>query len=237
MSTTTRERAPRVGENALRPDGPPKVQGRFAFSSDLFAEGMLWGHTLRSPHARARIRSIDITAALAVPGVHAVLTADDVPGRNAFGLDEADQPVLADDEVRYVGEAVAVVAADHPTTARLACDAIVVEYQKLEPLVDGEAALTAPPIHPDGNVIRHLVIRHGDQSALGTAAADTDGATVSVEGVYQVGMQDGRGRRGRAVRVDAVVARRPRPGGRRARSGRGAGAAHVGRRGRGVRCP
>ena len=181
MSTDTRVRGPRVGEDAPRPDGPPKVQGRFAFSSDLFAEGMLWGHTLRSPHARAAIRSIDATAALAVPGVHCVLTAGDVTGRNAFGLDSPDQPVLAVDQVRYAGEPVALVAADHPVTARRAAEAIVVAYDELLPLVDGEEALTADPIHPDGNVIRHLVIRHGDPTTT---------AAVSVEGVYQVGMQD-----------------------------------------------
>jgi xanthine dehydrogenase D subunit len=180
-------RGPRVGESAPRPDGPPKVQGRFAFSSDLVAEGMLWGHTLRSPHPRARIVSIDVSAALAVPGVHAVLTADDVPGRNAYGLEKPDQPVLAVDEVRYVGEPVAVVAADHPRTAELAAGRIEVVYEPLDPVVDPEAAIAGPPIHPDGNLFRELVIRHGDQRA--GEAARAVGA-VSVEGTYHVAMQD-----------------------------------------------
>ncbi len=174
-------RGGRLGDAALRPDGIPKVQGRFAFGSDLFAEGMLWGHTLRAPHPSARIRSIDIGPALRLPGVHAVLTADDVPGAATYGLEAPDQPVLAADVVRFMGEPVAVVAADHPETARRAAAAIVVDYEPLTPLVDSLAAADAEAIHPDGNVFRHLVIRHGDLSATGP---------VVVEGTYEVGMQD-----------------------------------------------
>ena len=92
-----------VGADVGRPDGVPKVQGRFAFSSDLWADDFLWGHTLRSPHASANIRDIDIGPALATAGVHAVLLADDVPGRLTYGLEHADQPVLAADVVRYCG--------------------------------------------------------------------------------------------------------------------------------------
>ncbi len=179
---TVGTRGPRIGESAARPDGVPKVQGRFAYSSDLWAEGMLWGHTLRSPYPSAHILSIDIGPALRVPGVSAVLTASDVPGRATFGLERHDQPVLASDVVRYEGEAVAVVAADHPEAARLAAEAIVVEYEVTEPLVDAEAAIEAPPIHPDGNVVRHLVIRHGEP--------ETITGDVIVEGTYEVGMQD-----------------------------------------------
>ena len=107
-----------IGESIRRPDGIPKVKGEFAYSSDLWADGMLWGATLRSPHPRARIREIDIAPALAIRGVHAVLTHEDVPGRKVYGLEIADQPVLAWDQVRYQGEPVAIVAADHPETAR-----------------------------------------------------------------------------------------------------------------------
>ncbi len=170
-----------LGSNAARPDGVPKVQGRFAFSSDLHADGMVWGQVLRSPYPSARIRSIDIGPALAIPGVHAVLTADDVPGEAMYGLEHADQPVFASDVVRFTGEPLAAVAADHPDTARRAVAAIVVDYEKLDPLVDAEAAIDADPIHPDGNVFGHQVIRHGDPSAEGD---------VVVEGTYEVGMQD-----------------------------------------------
>lgn len=171
----------RIGTSAPRPDGIPKVTGEFAFSSDLHDERMLWAHILRSPHASARIRSIDTSAALRMPGVHAVLTQADVPAQPAFGMEHQDQPVFAHDVVRYHGEAIAAIAADHPETARRAAEAIVVDYEVLEPLVDAEAAITAPPIHPEGNVFRHLVIRHGDQSVQGE---------VQVEGTYEVGMQD-----------------------------------------------
>ena len=115
------------------------------------------------------------------PGVHAVLTADDVPGTNRYGLEHRDQPVFAGDVVRYAGEPVAVVAADHPDTARRAAAAIVVDYEVLDPLIDPEAAIDAPPLHPDGNVFRDLVIRRGDPAARGP---------VVVEGTYEIGMQD-----------------------------------------------
>jgi xanthine dehydrogenase D subunit len=179
--TAAGPRGPRIGESAARPDGIPKVQGRFAYSSDLWAEGMLWGHTLRSPHPSARITSIDISPALRIPGVEAVLTASDVPGRPTFGLEIHDQPVFASEVVRYQGEAIACVAADHPETARRAAEAIIVAFEVTAPLVDAEAAIEAPAIHPDGNVVRHLVIRHGDPSVTGD---------VVVEGTYDVGMQD-----------------------------------------------
>ena len=175
---------PRIGENAPRPDGVPKVTGGFAFSSDLHHDRMLWGATLRSPHPAARIGGLDTSPALAIDGVHAVLTHEDVPGSPTFGLEHCDQPVLAGDVVRYEGEPVAVVAADHPDTARRALAAIVVDWQPTEPLVDPALAETADPIHPDGNVIRRIHLRHGDQSA-----ADRDDL-VSVEGTYEVGMQD-----------------------------------------------
>ena len=108
-----------VGESAPRPDGTLKVTGRFAYSSDLYLDNMLWGATVRSPHPRARILSIDIGEALSIGGVTTVLLADDVPGDKLYGMKVTDQPVLASTEVRYVGEPVAIVAADHPETARL----------------------------------------------------------------------------------------------------------------------
>ena len=187
VTTTTvgeRTRAPGIGESAPRPDGVPKVTGDFAFSSDLWHDRMLWGGTLRSPHPSARILSIDVARAVATTGVHAVLTHADVPGMATFGLEHRDQPVLAGDEVRYEGEPVAIVAADHPETVRRALDAIVVEYEVTESLVDPSLAEAATPIHPDGNRIRRIHLRHGDPSA-----ARRDGL-VTVEGTYEVGMQD-----------------------------------------------
>ncbi|RZS36346.1 xanthine dehydrogenase molybdenum binding subunit apoprotein [Herbihabitans rhizosphaerae] len=173
-----------VGESPLRPDGTLKVKGEFAYSSDLWMDDMLWGATLRSPHPYARIVSIDLSGAWQTPGVHTVMTYDDVPGEKLFGLEHTDQPVMAHEVVRYQGEAVAIVAADHPETARRAVDKIVVEYEVLEPLTDAEEAVfatDAPTLHPGGNLVRHLPIRRGDQHAT---------ADVVVRGEYEVGMQD-----------------------------------------------
>src|SRR5690349_22024632 len=107
----------------------------------MWADGMLWGATRRSPHPHARILGIELAAALAVPGVFAVLTHEDVPGRKTDGLEHHDQPALALDEVRYRGEPVGGVAADDPETARDAAAKIEVVYEALEALTDpGDAA-------------------------------------------------------------------------------------------------
>lgn len=164
-----------VGESTLRPDGVPKLTGEFQYASDLWADQMLWGATTRSPHPRARVVSIDVAPALAIGGVHAVLTADDVPGRAVFGLEHPDQPVLAAEVVQYWGEPVAVVAAEDEETARLAAAAVVVEYVVLEPVVDPLVADAAE------DVFRRMRIRRGDQDVVGE---------VVVEGFYEVGMQD-----------------------------------------------
>ena len=173
----------RVGDSATRPDAVPKVRGDFVYSSDLQVEGMLWGTTVRSPHPYARIVSIDTAEALASPGVRAVLTHEDVPGRKVYGLEIPDQPVLAFDVVRYWGESVALVAADHPEQARRAADKVHVDYQVLVPLTDPELALTpdAPSLHAGGNITRQVKIRHGDQNPR---------ADVVVTGEYEIGMQD-----------------------------------------------
>jgi len=148
VTVTIAERTRRggLGDSIARPDGTPKVQGSFAFSSDLNAENCLWGATLRSPHPYARILSIDVSAAYRIAGVEAIIAADDVPGKATYGLIAQDQPVFARDVVRYVGEPIAAVAADHPETCRRAIEAIVVTYEVLEPLVDPERALD--PSHP-----------------------------------------------------------------------------------------
>ena len=175
-----------IGESVGRPDGTLKVRGEFAYSSDLWADGMLWGTTLRSPHPYARIRSIDFAEALALRGVHAIQTHEDVPGRKTYGLELPDQPVLAMDVVRYQGEPVVIVAADHPETARRAAELIRVDYEVLDPLVDMDEAVEAdePRLHEGGNVLRHLRVVHGD------AAAAAPEAELVVEGEYELGMQD-----------------------------------------------
>jgi CO/xanthine dehydrogenase Mo-binding subunit len=192
--SATRLKVGQIGFSVERPDGRPKVSGQFAYSSDLQAAGMLWGHTLRSPHAHARILSIDISDAVTMPGVHAVLTHDDVPGAKTYGLEFQDQPVLAIDRVRYFGEPVALVAAEHPEQARRAAEQIAVVYEPLELVVDMERATEQPELHPDRptaghgylhdprpNVVRTMRLVHGNPDAAGD---------VTVSGVYQVGIQD-----------------------------------------------
>ena len=173
-----------IGESVRRPDGVPKVRGEFDYSSDLWTDGMLWGATLRSPHPRANIWSMDTTEAERMPGVYAVLTHQDVPGRKVYGMEIPDQPVLAWEHVRYQGEPVAIVAADHPETARRALEKIAVEYEVFEPIVDAEEAMgeEAPKLHPSGNVLRHVRVVHGD--------AENARADVVVTGEYEIGMQD-----------------------------------------------
>ena len=172
-----------IGTNAPRPDGVAKVSGEFSFSSDLWAENMLWGATLRSPHPHARIISIDTSAAQALSGVRAVITAKDVPGQLTYGLISEDQPVFADSVVRYMGEPIAAVAADHPETCRRALDLIEVTYELLPVLFEPEDALdpSVAPIHPDGNLIRHQRIVSGNTEATGE---------IVVEDTYVIGMQD-----------------------------------------------
>jgi len=194
MSATRTLEVGRATPRTRRVDAVPKVVGEFAYASDLQAAGMLWGSTVRSPHAHARILGIDVSQAIGMPGVHAVLTHEDVPGAKTYGLEFPDQPVLASDRVRYFGEAVAVVAAEEPEHARRGAAAVRVEYEPLEPVVDPERATEMEPLHPDRptmghgyrddprpNVVRSLVIRRGD--------TDVE-ADVTVEGVYDVGQQD-----------------------------------------------
>jgi xanthine dehydrogenase D subunit len=173
----------KIGESVRRPDGLLKARGEFPYSSDLKVDGMLWGATVRSPHPYARIVSIDTAQARAMPGVMAVLTHQDVMGQNLYGLEIQDQPVLAFDFVRYWGEAVALVAAEHPEQARRAAEKVRIEYEVLKPITQAEDALAkdAPRLHPDGNITRLMKIRHGERAPR---------ADMVVRGEYEIGMQD-----------------------------------------------
>ncbi len=177
MTSGVLTRKPRgtVGESTDRTDGIPKVDGTYTYSSDLYMDRMLWGATLRSPHPKAIVRNLNLSRAVAMTGVHAVLTGDDVPGRKTFGLEEPDQPILASERVEYWGQPVAVVAADDPEIARRAVEAIEVEYDVLTPLIDPEEA------EARDSIFHRLGCRRGPQDRRGS---------VAVEGYYEVGMQD-----------------------------------------------
>ncbi|MFD8844916.1 xanthine dehydrogenase subunit D [Streptomyces pseudogriseolus] len=187
-----------IGESTLRPDGTLKVTGEFAYSSDMWHEDMLWGQILRSTVAHAEIVSVDTSEALATPGVYAVMTYDDLPTEvKHYGLEIQDTPVLAHGKVRHHGEPVAIVAADHPETARRAAAKIKVDYREL-PVITDEASATAPDAiliheHRDDHHIGHVPhpnIVHRQPIVRGDVAAARGRADVIVEGEYTFGMQD-----------------------------------------------
>lgn len=144
-----------------------KVTGRAKFTDDYVFPDMLFARTLRSPHPHARILGIDTDRAKSLPGVRVVLTHADVPGENRHGLVFRDWPVLCHDVVRYVGDAVAIVAADTEEIATEAIKLIEVEYDLLPVVADPKYAHSpeAPvlhPNHPTGNLLKHIKVRHGD---------------------------------------------------------------------------
>ncbi|MEL6282023.1 MAG: xanthine dehydrogenase family protein molybdopterin-binding subunit [Pseudomonadota bacterium] len=172
-----------VGTRPVRPDGLEKVTGKARFGADMALPGMLIGMILRSPHAHARIRSIDASKALALPGVKAVVTATDFqdPGD---GLRDVLENCMAGEKALYDGHAVAAVAAINRSVAKRALALIDVDYEPLPHVTDVDAAMRpgAPALHedaadesvPDGwskNVVRRYEFGHGDVDA-GFAAAD-----------------------------------------------------------------
>ncbi len=167
------------------PEIADRVTGRARYTDDYTFPGMLHGATLRARYPHARILAIDTARARALPGVRAVLTAEDIPGENIHGLVHLDWPVLCavGDKVRYMGDAVALVAADTAATAREALALIDVAYEPLPVVGDPVYARSpeAPLVHegrPEGNLLKHIKVRHGDVEA-GFAQAD-----VIIERVY-----------------------------------------------------
>ena len=120
-----------IGKDVRSVDAPSKVTGRLKYAGDMTVPGMLHVQVLRSPHPHARIVSIDTSAAEVMAGVESVITSADVPGEDGFGVIVNDQPVMARGKVRYVGEAVAAVAAEDELTAKRALAAIKVVYEPL----------------------------------------------------------------------------------------------------------
>ena len=164
-----------IGANVRRIDAPSKVSGALKYAGDMVMPGMLHMAVLRSPHPHARIVSIDTSDAEAMPGVEGVITCADVPGEDGFGVYVHDQPVMARGKVRYVGEAVAAIAAQDEVTARLACARINVQYEPLPAVFDPEEAMRpgAPVLHdyaPD-NLTKHIPIRVGN-AEQGFAGSD-----------------------------------------------------------------
>ncbi|MDM8528294.1 molybdopterin-dependent oxidoreductase [Anaerolineales bacterium HSG24] len=156
-----------------RPDATAKVTGQGIYAGDLHVAGMLHAKVLRSKYPHAKLLQVDVSQAKALPGVVAVLTADDIPGRKDCGVHEIDWPVLCYDKILYVGDAIALVAAESVEIAEQAIKLITVEYEPL-PIVTGpmEAlADDAPQLHDKGNELAHFHLEQGDLNA-GFAEAD-----------------------------------------------------------------
>ncbi len=162
-----------VGRPLSRPDARAKATGEATFAADLYFEGMLHAKVLRSRYPHARLLRVDTSRAKALPGVAAVLTAEDVPGAKNHGLVRPDWPVLAYDKVRYVGDAIALVAAETEEIAEQALELIQVEYEPLPVVTSPQMALApyAPLVHDSGNLLKHIQVRKGD-AEKGFAEAD-----------------------------------------------------------------
>ena len=189
----SQERTTLIGAGVPRPDAVGKVLGSTRYVDDLAFPGMLHGWVVRSPHPHAKILSIDAQRALARDDVRCVVTHEDVPGHNVVHVIYDDQPALAHNVVRYIGEPVALVVADSRPSAKAAAALVDVSYAELPAVTDPETALqsNAPVIVADpaaaeggGNLFNEMVLRKGDADA-GFAAAD-----VVVEGTYETGYQE-----------------------------------------------
>ena len=157
-----------------------KVTGRLKFVDDLLEEDMLFGKIVWSKYAHAKIKKVDSVKAKGIPGVVAVLTTTDVPGGNAFGAIKADQPVFAQDKVRYLGDPIALVIAENKYVAELGCKMVEVEYEQLPPIYNPEDALTkeAPKLFPKGNLAHECILKRGD---IGKGISESD---IVVEGTF-----------------------------------------------------
>ncbi len=177
-----------IGRRVERPDAIDKATGRARFTDDYRFPEMLHGRTLRSEVPHGIVQRIDTRRAKELPGVKAVLTAADIPGEPTHGLVVYDWPVLVGvgERIRYVGDALALVAAETREIAGRALALIEVEIAAQPVVSDPQRALApeSPRLHPDGNLLKHIRIRKGDVQA-GFAQAD-----VVVEGTYNTPMQE-----------------------------------------------
>ncbi len=186
-----------IGSRVRRPDGVDKVTGRARYGADMTAPGMLVGRILRSPHAHARVKSIDTSAAKALNGVHAVITRADFP-EVPEGMADVVDNCMAGEKVFYDGHAVAAVAASSALVARQALKLIKVDYEVLPHVTDIEAAMQvdAPVLHPNRanetvpkglspNIMSRSEFGHGDVEAGFKAADKVIERTFRTEATHQ----------------------------------------------------
>ncbi len=164
-----------VATSQIRPDAVAKVTGEAIFSDDLYFDGMLYARAKRAGIPHGLVKTLNVDAARALPGVAAVLTAADIPGEHTHGVVINDWPSLVGvgERVRYVGDTIAIVAAESAEIAAAALDLIQVEYQELE-VIDNPVRANdpdAPQLHSKGNLLKHIKVRRGKVNA-GFAAAD-----------------------------------------------------------------
>ncbi|MGQ0604321.1 MAG: molybdopterin cofactor-binding domain-containing protein, partial [Anaerolineales bacterium] len=169
-----------IGRPLPRPDAVEKVTGAAKYTDDYVFPNMLHARTLRAKYPHARIKSIDTSRAKALPGVRAVLTAEDIPGEKNHGLVVFDWPALAHEKVRYIGDPVAMVAAETREIASQAMELIEVDYEPLPVVSDPVQAHQpdAPRVMESGNLLKHIKVRKGD------VAQGFDEADVIVEKTF-----------------------------------------------------
>lgn len=158
---------PAVGSSLPRKDAWDKVNGKAKYIDDYSFPGMLHAATVRSPVAYGRLKGIDASKALTMPGVHRVFTVADIPGANVNPLVLPDQPFLASEFVKFHGEPVALVAADTPEQAYAAAAAVTLDIEPLAPVLSIRESLepSAPRLYKDDNIFSKYVIRNGDIEA------------------------------------------------------------------------
>lgn len=164
-----------IGESMHRVDAVKKTLGTGVYTDDMYLPGMLIGGSVRSAYPRARVLSIDTSAARALPGVHAVLTADDIPGHVYIGHLKQDWPVLVGtgDSTRYLGDAIVLIAAETEEILQQAKEAVSIEYEILEAVFDPHEALAlnAPRIHESGNLLKLERLSRGNAEEQIASAA------------------------------------------------------------------
>lgn len=171
-----------IGSPFPRFDVPPKIDGSFEYANDVSIPGMLFGATVRSPHAHARIVDLDLAAANEAEGLVVILSSADVPPDALTGHISPDEPVFVSDVARYVGEPVAFVVARSQEAAWRAANLVTVNWEVLAPVTDPRSVQSegSPLVHPDGNVIRSLRLVRGEERT----------AEVVVEAQWETGRQD-----------------------------------------------
>src|SRR5712692_4677403 len=191
MAKTHADELAVVGKSLPKPDAMGKVSGQARFADDLMLPRMLFARILRSPLPHARIRQVDASRARVMPGVHAVLTGEDLPIKYGILPVSQDEEALCSEKVRYVGDPVAAVAATDEWIADAALDAIDVSFEALPSVMSIDEALTQPgePIHPKSNVHKTVALEFGDTDEAMRAAAHVREDTVFFEGNTHLPME------------------------------------------------